>query len=184
MKLDACFALIIAFIFIQCNPDKETRVSNEGLNFSTTDPSELFFKNVRQLFYDKEVMREANRDIYRLKGRSQSTDHPMVNLAIVINWRVDEAYLLLEPNALLSDSDSLIVQWRDPATGEEGVHMYSSGDKLEQLTWISQVYHGLLDRHTFTILLNRQTYPFLDDQDQREAFRITVFDFLRLVEVI
>jgi hypothetical protein len=92
--------LLIFLISVSCNADKTKKIDAEKSKFSTSDASELFFKNVRQRYYDREEMAASKLNIYRIQERNQRVDYPHLQLAIVINWRYDEAYILLEPNEL------------------------------------------------------------------------------------
>jgi len=163
-----------------CHPEKSELIKPEEIDFSTDDASELFFKNIRELYYEKEVMEEAKLDIYRLKSRSVSEEQPVLNLAIVMNWRLDEAYLLIEPNSFLSDLDRFEIIWKDPG-GESDQIVYEMGNKTTQLEFAGFLYNGILNKRTFQFKVNKNTSDLLKDSTQRESFRITFFDYLRLV---
>ena len=75
--------LLILIFILSCNPDKQTKVDPNEITFATDDASVLFFKNVRQLYYEMEEMEAAKLKIFRHKKRDQSQDEPIINLAIV-----------------------------------------------------------------------------------------------------
>lgn len=168
-----------------CNLDKGTRVDETRAKFTTSDASELFFKNVRQIRYDQQEMPEAKLNVFRLGDRSLSEDHPVINLAIVINWRYDEAYLLLEPNTYLQDLDSLQVTWQDTVRQQEGTYRWSGGNKESQFTFASQLYRSIQQgHHLFVNTSQNKPERLLNRYDDREAFRITMFDYYRLVDLL
>lgn len=86
------YYLTAALFLSACNPNKNTRVNPESLTFQTTDSSKLFFKNVRSNYYDLEELSEAQLEVYRFKKRLKQEDVPVIQLALVNNWRYDEAY--------------------------------------------------------------------------------------------
>lgn len=173
--------VLLLFIFLSsCRIDGNDKVDQEELNFKTTDDSEIFFKNVRQLYYDLEEMQAANLNVYRIKERSVSADYPVINLAIVWNWLKDEAYILIEPNETLIEEDPIVVQWKIPDTGESGSLEYSPGNTMVQLSFATELYNGILNNHTFETTVNGLRKPLLDIHKDREAFRKTMADYFRL----
>jgi hypothetical protein len=168
-----------------CNLDKDTQVDDRKAKFTTSDPSELFFKNVRQIYYDQEEMAAAKLNIFRLGDRSEAEDYPVINLAIASNWRYDEAYLLVEPNAYLEDLDSIRVTWKDAETQQEGTYRWARGNKEAQFKFASQLYRSIQRGHQLTVA-NRQGQQekLLDRYDDREALRKTMFDYYRLVDLL
>lgn len=176
---------LVAAIFSACNPDKTKKVSAEGSRFSTSDASELFFRNVRQLYYDKTTMKEAKLDVYRIKDRNTSEDQPVLNLSIVMNWRYDEAYLLAEPNSYLQQLDTLEILWQDTITHQQGYYSFSNGSKEEHFTFAAQIYQSIQQEHKLYLLKdNQEKIKFLADKKSREAFRRTIFDYFRLVDLL
>lgn len=174
--------LLISVTVLACNPDKKTKVDQGEITFSTDDSSELFFKNVRQIYYELEIMEAAKLRIFRHKQRDQSPNQPVINLAIVDNWRFDEAYVLLEPNAMLSGQSELIVKWEND-TGDGEVR-YSRGNKSDQVAFADKIYDCIQQGCRFGIQIDDTWIPFLDSDKSREAFRVTMFDYYRLVKRI
>ncbi|MEM9671992.1 MAG: hypothetical protein AAF992_05320 [Bacteroidota bacterium] len=178
--------LLIIFLMgiAACNPDKGRKVNDAEAKFTTSDASELFFKNVRQGYYDKETMDAAKLDIYRIKDRSQAEDQPVLNLAIVINWRYDEAYVLTEPNTQLQAADTLRIYWQDTVQQQQGYHEYLPGNKEKHYQFASQVYNSLQDKQQLYIMSPAgEKIPILARREEREAFRITMMDYYRLVDL-
>lgn len=174
--------LLILILTLSCNPDKQTKVDQNEITFATDDASVLFFKNVRQLYYEMEEMEAAKLNVFRHKKRDQSQDEPIINLAIVENWRFDEAYLLLEANAIISRLNEFRIKWE----GEMGMGeiLYRQGNKSDQVAFADQVYERIQQGCTFSIQVNGTWSSFLDSEKSREAFRVTMFDYYRLVKRI
>ena len=175
--------LCMALFVLACNPDKGKLVDQTTISFKTNDASKLFFKNVRQSYYDFEEMEAAKLEIFRFKKRVTEETRPIVNLAIVNNWRYDEAYLLLEPNALVGLSQ-INIKWSNPESGESGEILYEKGNKEAIVQFADQVYAQIQQSSQFTIEINGSEAEFLSKSEDREAFRITMFDYYRLVQRI
>lgn len=181
MRWRFVFLLLLSSVLLACNPDKNRKVDQATISFKTNDASKLFFKNLRQSYYDKEEMEAAKLEIYRLRKRNQSLKHPVVNLAIVNNWRFDEAYLLLEPNGLLS-LDSLAITWKNPETTTNGVISFKGGNKKAIVKFADQIYDQIQQGSEFSVLLEGKAWDILKSSEDREAFRITMMDYYRLVQ--
>jgi len=173
--------LLLSIVLLGCNPDKQTKVDQGEITFVTDAASILFFKNVRQIYYDLEEMEAAKLRIFRHKKRDQSQEKPIINLAIVDNWRYDEAYLLLEPNEQL-DRTALTVKWKN--SEGSGEISYRQGNKSEQVAFADQLYERIQQGCTFSIQVDDTWSSFLDSEKSREAFRVTMFDYYRLVKRI
>lgn len=174
--------LFLSIVALACNPDKQTKVDQSDITFTTDDASKLFFKNVRQSYYDMEEMEAAKLNVFRYKKRDQSIDTPIIQLAIVDNWRFDEAYVLLEPNDYLNGESDFVVKWE--LSGESGKINYTQGNKSDQVAFADQLYERLQGGYKLSIQINGTWLSFLDSEKSREAFRITMFDYYRLVKRI
>lgn len=176
------FFLLIIFSF-SCNVDLQKKIEVENSKFSTSDASELFFKNVRQTDYDKVEMKEAKLNVFRIQERTPEADYPNLIPAIVINWRHDEAYLLIEPNSLVPQ-DSILIKWIKADTIQQGEYKFHFGDKNDHFTFSSLIYESLVSDHNLFIIKEDDEIPILNKDKDREAFRKTVKDYYRLVELL
>lgn len=177
----AFFVVSVASIHA-CHPGKSKKIEIAEPKFSTSDASELFFKNIRQSYYDKEEMKDAKLDVYKIKDRKESA---LLQPVIVINWRYDEAYLLLEPNTQLQELDSVKINWEDTVINNKGFYVFTQGNKEDQFRLATQIYNSLQDQHQLYILgEDNQKQPFFQKPTDREAFRKTMFDYFRLVDLL
>lgn len=176
------YLIILILVFSSCKIDHDKKVDRAKFSFKTGDDTELFFKNMRQSYYDLEENKAAKFSIFRYEDRVQEADHPLLNLAIVINYLQDEAYLLLEPGESLRDQDHLEIVWRGEAqTG--GTIVLVNYNREGMLEFASQVYEALQKKASFSLKLEGKELPVLEDAREREAFRITVSDYYRLTRV-
>lgn len=180
------FFCILLLLICSCNPDKNTLVDPNVVHYQTTQQSVLFFQNMRGMYYDLDDNPTTKLKLFRFADRPQHEKHPVLNLLLVNNWRHDQAYVMLEPNDSLSRylTDSLRVLWQDTSSMESGTHRFVQGNKDTHYRFATQLYNSILQGHRLH-LLNEQndTLPFMSDEDEREAFRITMMDYYRLVKV-
>jgi len=185
-SIGAQYLPILALLWLTAchNPDKNKKIDPAKVQFTTTASSLLFFKNVRQLYYDRQVQQAAKLDLYRIGERKLDPSKPILNLIIVNNWRYDETYILLEPNAFFTDSDSLRVAWQNQKTGQSGEYIFPNGDKKTHFKFAAELYGSIQDGHQLTLQTDTATYPILATEAHREPFRKTMIDYLRLVGVL
>ncbi len=172
---------IMILLFAGCTIDREKSVDRDKFNFKTGDDTELFFKNVRQSDYDLEVNEAAKFQIYRHGDRNISDSVPVLNLAIVLNVLKDEAYLFLEPSAMLKEEDPLIII-QESSTGIDTLTL-ATQNRDTYLEFASQIYEGMQKDNEFSVLVNGDLLPVLNDPDEREIFRITTSDYYRLTRI-
>lgn len=174
-------ALLFSVLLAACNPDKNRRADPEKIKFTTTDDAELFFKNLRQQNYDKEELPAARLDVFRHSDRTKEPSYPFLQLAMVVNWRNDEAYMLLEPNEKINTDVPVEIRWIDKTTGESGVYTFDYGNKEEHLRFAGELYGSILDGHELEYLSGpEKVISFMEKPKEREIFRISMFDFYRL----
>jgi hypothetical protein len=122
--------------------------------------------------------------VYRIKDRVEAEDEPMLNLSIVVNWRYDEAYVLTEPNAYLRQLDTIRVMWQDTIRDDAGIYEFSQGNKERHFRFATQLYRSIGAEHKLHLLKEGEKIDFLHSGDAREAFRKTMYDYYRLVDLL
>lgn len=169
-----------------CDISGGKEVDENEAKYTTSDASELFFKNVRSIYYDKSVMDEAKLDIYKIKERLQAEgeEYPLLNLSIVVNWRYDEAYVLTEPNPYLQQMDTIRVVWQDTTNNQSGTYQFTQGNKDAHFRFATQLYQSLQAEHQLYILKEDEQVQFMNRRDAREPFRKTMVDYFRLVDLL
>ncbi|UII22519.1 hypothetical protein [Fulvivirga ligni] len=174
--------ILLAVLLTGCNLDSEKRVNLEDFDFKTGDDTEIFFKNVRQYYYDLEENKEAKLNIFRYEDRVVNAEHPLLNLAIVINYLQDEASLILEPSNFNSDS-AIRLQFKDNKNSVEKLSL-TEFNRMEMLKFANGIYEALLSKkRVFLEIAPDKLEPILVDSKEREAFRITVSDYYRLTRL-
>ncbi len=172
--------LSISFFWIACHPDKNRLVSLDEISFRSTDASELYFKNMRRSYYETEERQEAAIELYTLSDYSE-IQTPLMKPVIAYNWRNDFVSIMLSiPDDL--DNDPTIALIFEEA-GEQQKMILNDADIRTQTTVAVKIYNGILSNHEIFLVVNDQRYPLFDSKDEMDMFRITVFDYLRFVEI-
>lgn len=174
------FSFISILILFACHPDKTKEVALDNLQFHTTDQSEIYFKNIRRSYYDLEEIPDAAIEIFRLSDYQKVTS-PFIKPIITFNWRNDFAAIMLEQSPELLEEQSITIIFEN---GEEQDKALINFDNVRtQSTIAVRIYNAILKNDQIYLLLNKQKQPLFTTSEEIEYFRITVFDFLRLVEI-
>ena len=171
---------ILALLLVGCQLDSDKAVRNDKFTFKTGNDTQLFFKNLRQSYYEKEVNEAAKFDVYRLTKRFKNDSLPVINLAIVNNYLRDEAYLLIEPSKVAEVMPLIIHSLSDTTDTITPIRLEAQ-NRESMLAFASAIYQDLLRGNHFKIALQDTIRPILHSPLEREAFRITMFDYFRLV---
>lgn len=142
--------------------------------FATTDPSELFFQNVRSIYYHREIMSLNKVHIYRLKDSPQEA---YFWPTIVYNWKEDRAYIMLNTQENLPLDFLLFFTEKTDTVHFTGENMLHHRHVCEQIARaISQNIEVYFTNH------EQEKINVFQDSNHKKSF-ITVFkDFERLVE--
>jgi len=178
------YPLLFTFIITvlgSCSIDKEKSVDRSRFNFKTGDDTKLFFKNIRQSDYELEENEAARFQIFRHDDRPDSDSVPYLNPAIVISILRDEAYILLEPSAVLADEERIEVVLKDETSTD--TLSYEMMNRENNLEFASRIYENLQQGGTFLVKDNGSLVPCMTDQEVRESFRITMSDYYRLTRI-
>jgi len=169
--------VVVLILLVACKLDSDKAIDREKFTFKTGDDTELFFKNVRQSNYYLEENKAAKFNVFRHEDRLEDVA-PAINLAIVINYLQDEAYLLVEPTEDLRQQEEIVVE---TTNGSEIV--LSNFSKEGMLEFVTQIYEHLLHDEQFFVLIYGDKSPLLANTVAREAFRVTVSDYYRLTRI-
>lgn len=172
--------VLIGTCCLSCGQIENESLDPNEVSFLTNDASKLFFKNTRQIFYRLEELSEAKLEVYRWKEKLNE-EQPQIHLALVNNWRYDEAYLLIEPNQFI-DLNTLKLKWTDEQGLATAEIIFQPGNKTHHARFAGLVYQQLRAKAQFEIWINNEWQPFFTDATSRKAFETTVYDFYRLTE--
>ena len=181
LRLLCCCGMLVGLL--GCHPNKYDTVDAEVARFETTDDSELFFKNLRQIEYTMQVHPQSKFEQYRMTNTAQMQDTatPFVGLCIVFNWRADQAYIFVEPNAFFTQNQ-LTVYYTTANVVKDSI-LYSVSGKELQYGFATKLYNHILLKNSMWVEKNGQKFPLFSSEEDKEIFRRTMADFYQLVNV-
>ena len=98
--------VIFVFLFALFGPQGK-KINLKEIEFNTTNSSELYFKNIRSYFYEKEDKPDAKFILYRINSREKDSSKLKLQFLLVHNWLLNECYLISEPQ-----NSNLQVEWK------------------------------------------------------------------------
>ncbi|MTI41138.1 hypothetical protein [Fulvivirga lutimaris] len=175
-------AFLLFLIITGCKIDDDKTIDRDKLTFKIGTDTQLFFKNVRQSYYDLEENKAAKFNVFRFSDRSKNPEERVLNLAIVVNYLQDEAYLLIEPSEAIGN-ENIELRAQHPNNGDVKGAILNEMNREAMLNFCTDVYELLVQGYQFEIKVGEEWRPVLDNHEAKEAFRITVSDYYRLTRV-
>lgn len=176
------FLLLTSLGIFACKIDRDKPVDRSKFLFTIGDDSELFFRNTRQIFYDR-YSPDGTWQAYRFSDRYTGNDRPVITPVIVINWIKDEAYLLIEANDVLANEEELQVIVIDPHKQIADTLTLRERGRERMLEFGSRLYEALQAKQNMLVRTHQEYLPFLTEDIDREAFRVTMADYYRLTRI-
>jgi len=174
--------ILILLLLVGCKIDREKEVDRSKFQFTIGADSNLFFRNVRQIYYDRSSP-DGTWQAYRFSDRYRGNDRPVIEPVIVINWLKDEAYLLIYTNDPLSEEDMITVTISDAQANKTDTLYLNQRGRERMLEFGSQLYEAMQANQKVAVKSKGEFVPIFMEEMDREAFRITVSDFYRLTRV-
>jgi hypothetical protein len=165
-----------------CKIDRKNTVDRDKFTFLVSDDSFLFFKNVRQIYYDFQDLPKAKWYAYRLSDRSQRQDIPTLTPVIVVNWFNDESYLLVEANDFLQEEKTITIQEKNKS-GRMLEYSMTDRGRENMLEFATKIYEGIMDEHEIYVRVNEKFYPLFTNDEDRDNFRVVMSDYYRLTRI-
>jgi hypothetical protein len=176
-------AITLLLLLISCNSDKRKQVELDEFAFKITNDSGLFFKNVRQLYYDfQEIPLGSNRFVYRLKNRSKSDEEPVLYPTIMINWLNDQANILIEVNEYPEIPLTLNVKINCEEKEDIFIVLDERG-RENMLDFANKIYDALIASCNLSLEINQEFIPLMRTEKSRIAFKKTMQDYYALVRL-
>jgi len=173
---------LLLLLLVGCKIDRDKEVDRTKFQFKIGADSNLFFRNVRQIYYDRSSP-DGTWQAYRFSDRYTGNDRPVIEPVIVINWLKDEAYLLIDTNELLSEEDMITVTIVDAFANKPDTLLLNQRGRERMLEFGSQLYDAIQANQKISVKSKEEFIPILTEEIDREAFRITLSDFYRLTRV-
>jgi len=174
----------ISLLFGACNsPEPQKKYTGEKL-FRTTDPSRLYFNNIRSTAYYRKKSPHSETDMYRNRKLSFNNQRPIIHPIIVNNWMSDEAYIFIEKNEYLGGwSDTLTIRWSiEDSIG--GKYLLPIPSRPEMYELAGKLYAAMKEGQLLEVKdAEGEFVPLLENQQDRSAFQTTMRDYYRLTEL-
>lgn len=156
------------------------RANNTGDDraFHVSDANSLFFQNVRSIYYDREIRRDAGMTLFRHGKRFQSDSMPTLDLVILLNPGKDNAFIYFE----LKNGDWPI-QIRTKADGIEQVFEFSNGNNTDHFNLLKKLKPAIDQNSDFELILGEKNQPLWSDEKEKTALKSVVEDYFRLLEL-
>ncbi|WP_186757242.1 hypothetical protein [Echinicola salinicaeni] len=181
IKIFGLLSIGIVFFFSFFNEYRADNTGNESQSH-ITDSSRLYFKNMRQYYYDVEKKDEAKLDIFRFGKRIKDENLPFINLSIIISRIKDKAFIYLEPSKLLNKESEIQIRWENLENNEQGSLSFIPGDRHSHFDFVANLT-PLIDENTvFEVKINDDWHKILNSEKERHAFKVTAEDYFRLIE--
>lgn len=182
MKPFLIVQLLIILLLAGCKIDRDKKVDRSKFQFEIGDDSELFFRNVRQIVYDRSSP-DGTWQAYRFSNRYFGNERPVILPVIVINWLKDEAYLLIDTNELLGEEDYLEVIISDSSTLKSDTLILNQRGRERMLEFGSRLYEAIQANQQVEVKSRGEFLPVLHEDIDSESFRVTMSDYYRLTRV-
>lgn len=150
--------------------------------FRVSEPSRLFFLNVRANSYYQERPKGTELDLYRSRRFSQTAQRPVLVPVIVHAWLKGEAYLFVRPNAFPELAPGPVVRWRAGDT-LGGRHVLRIPTRPAQFAFANDLYASMLAGHELAVQLRDSTFaPVFETRAERAAYLAVMRDYYRLTD--
>lgn len=184
MYINNTLFILVSLVIIACQPNKPDSISVEDIDFMTNDATEIFFKNVRQSYYDKQEIAAAGMDVFRMSERNLEADYPLIHLAIAYNWRNDQAFLMVEPNEHINNPEEFELLRVNPAQQDTAIIHYTMGNMKDQVTFAHRIFQALSAEDQLLFHDGQTSIRIFDKFEDREVLRKTMLDYYKLIGLI
>jgi hypothetical protein len=173
---------VMAFLLSSCKIDRKNAIDRDKITFRVAEDNLLFFKNVRQIYYDFQDLPKANWYAYRFGDRPVDPQRPILIPVIVVDWVKSEAFVLVEPNQLLQNENTLIVREKNKS-GKIFEYTLNQRGRDNMLEFAIKIYEGIMQENDIFVLSQGKEVLLFKDDEEMETFRIVMSDYYRLTRI-
>jgi len=169
------FIGLIALAIISNPAQKQLKIKQ--LDFKVLESDELYFKNLRQYYYEKKTREDAGFNLLNLKESNANQEIRKSYFTIVTDWRNDAAYIML------SVDSSLIIPHRLTISSPLDTFIISEMNMERHQHVASKVYSALEDEKVSFYLLSAQNQEIeiWADHEERNLLKRILKDYFKLV---
>lgn len=174
--------LFLLFFAVLCACNQAPQSTHNQIprrEFRTTQPSHLFFKNMRSYYYEQSTDDETQLDYYTLKKFREAP--PLILPVIADNWLQDEAYILLQREARLPQQEMLLLQIENEAS-KDTIH-WNEFNHFQDYRLAKRLYQALKRSHKISLSTKKgANYQLFENQSDAANFLRVMNDYFRLTE--
>ncbi len=174
------FFVVVAFLFAQCADPPAADQSHLYDIEHTSDPSELYFKNVRRSKYYLLPSKDQRIQEYKHKKWVITKERPQIIPHILINKHRDKAHLMLNTNSYPTLHEPMILRVISLQDTTLYTHQYPVKKQMALAVKLDQ---ALQLQSRLSIMQRDSTFvDVLNNSEDRSPFGTTMRDYLRLIE--
>jgi len=175
--------LMFFLLFAACDTPPPDADRKPDALFRTTQPSRLYFKNMRAYYYRHEVQQNTKTDLYTMRKLTQTGDQPALLPIIADNWLQDEAYIFFKQTPNADIAEPLQLKWEDKSSGTHETFMLESRNTKQQYALARWMYKHLNEGHKFYYLNTANDWTTMREKPEiRTNFLKTLQDYYALTE--
>ena len=163
--------LIFITLFALFGPQGK-KINLKEIEFNTTNSSDLYFKNIRSYFYEKEEDPNARFVLYRINSREKDSSKLKLQFLLVHNWLLSECYLIAEP----AKADFRI-EWK--YEGKLGRINLKGENNRAHFIFAAELFEQLDRKADLWLLHTTSKIPF--SEEEKASLRTTLKDYFKLV---
>jgi len=170
-------AMGLVVILISLLEPKGKKINLQEVSFSTKEGSQLYFKNMRSFFYDKEVREDANFILYRIDSRELDSAENDLSFVLISNWLQSESYIMAESRFNFNESWPLEIHWENKT--DEGVLQLTEKDSYSNYVFAAQLYEQLTTGSALTLKFKEVKHSLTEKE--LKSLKKTLKDYFKLV---
>lgn len=173
---------LFLFGIASCGHPDVPQADGSGSVFRTSDPSRLYFKNIRSASYHRNTAPARGVNVYTLRAFDMDSKAPQLVPQIIDYWLEDKAYLHLMKNDPTFFADTLRVFWAEADSSGIFSLEYAGHEALYNFT--GELYRKVMNRAELKVKAGDGSFvPLFDREPYRNAFITTLRDYYRLTDV-
>ena len=171
------------FFVTACKLDRKSAIARDKFTYKYTDDSFLFFRNLRQIYYDFQDLPDAEWYALRWSDRYKGNKYPALNPVIVVDRSRKETYVLVEPNEPLQSEDILTIRETNSRTGKKYSYSLAERGRENMLEFATKIYEGIMAENKLEVHLRGSYQPLFGSDSDKDSFRVVMADYYRLIHV-
>lgn len=177
------FYLLFGVSFLwTCESNNSPKAFTGDRQFQTTDPSRLYFKNIRSIAYYRTRKLHSEIDIYQVRKFSRTDKRPIIYPQILDNWLDNEAYIFVEKNAFSKFASPLTIKSEsDSLSTTFEIDVFN---KKNQYEFATSIFNSLNKGQELSVKTKEEGFvPIFQNYQDKSNFMMTIRDYYRLIEL-